>query len=196
MVFPISKLLLWPLFRIFIKEIKGLNNLPKGKFILASNHGSLVDGPILIFLVAKKCNKKLRLLSIKTSFKGLIWNCLFNHFGAIRVNGSIDKALKAIKQGDCIGVLPEGTRSYTGKIGKVTHYGLGVLALKTKLPVVPVAMKTYDFWSRLHKFPSFKKNIKINIGKPLYFKKKLTKANAKFVVKKTMSEIKRLFHNA
>ncbi len=196
MVYPISKIILWPFFKIFIKEIKGLNNLPKGKFILAANHASLVDGPILIFLTAKYCNKKLRLISIKRAYNNWFWNCVFNHFGAIRVNGSLDKAIKAIKQGDCIGLLPEGTRSYTGKIGKVKHSGLGVLALKTKLPVVPVAMKSFDFWNRLHKFPSFKRNIKINIGKPLKFKKKFTKANTKFVINKTMSEIKRLLRNA
>ena len=77
MVYPISKVILWPFFKIFIKEIKGLNNLPKGKFILAANHASLIDGPILILLTAKYCNKKLRILSIKRSFKGFFWN--FHH---------------------------------------------------------------------------------------------------------------------
>jgi 1-acyl-sn-glycerol-3-phosphate acyltransferase len=199
MVFFFSKTIFWPLIKIFIKEIKGIENLPEKKFILASNHSSLIDGPILILLTAKYRNKKLRLLSTKKFFKGSIWNILFNHYGAIRVNGSIKKAIKETKKGDCIGILPEGKRSKTGKISNVKNTGLGILALKTKMPIVPIALKTYNFWNKHQKIPNFKKNIKINIGKPLYFKelkeKKITKKNAEYIVKKTMNQIKKLKKN-
>ncbi|OYT32869.1 hypothetical protein DRJ22_02585 [Candidatus Woesearchaeota archaeon] len=196
MVLFVSKNLFWPLIRFFIKDLKGIDNLPDKRFILASSHSSFIDAPLLIFMVARYRNKRLRFLATKTSFTGIFWKFLFKHFGAIRVNGSVEKAVKALRKGDCVGIVPEGARSYSGRIGKATHSGLGVIALKTGLPVVPVALKTFDFWNRFHKLPSFKRNIKVNIGKPMYFKRKLTKKNARFVVSAVMKEIKRLHKNA
>ena len=192
MVYPISKLILWPILQLFIKKIDGIENLPRRPFILVANHASYIDGVILMMLVAWHRNRQLCYFATNEYFLGPFWNALFNHFGAIRVNGSLERGLKALKQGKCMSLFPEGTRTYTGKIGKVTHKGLGVLALLSRAPVVPANLSTYYFWNRLSRFPNFKKNIKVAIGKPMSFKGKVTKPTAMKVVNTVMKEVAQL----
>lgn len=192
MVYPLSKLVLWPVLSLFVRKINGLGNLPDKPFIMAANHSSYIDGVILIFLVAWHRNMQLCTFATNQKFTGPFWNWLFNHFGAIRVNGSLEKGLAALKQGKCMGIFPEGQRTYTGEVQKVTHTGLGVLALLSKMPVVPVALNTWHFWNRYQKLPNFKRNIVITIGKPIIFKEKPTKQNFKKTTKAVMNEVKRL----
>ena len=191
MVYAISKRIIWPILRLFINKIEGLENLPDKPFILVSNHSSYADGVLLIMLVAWYKNKQLRTFAVKEDFTGPIWNWLFNHFGAIRVNGSLKKGVNAIKKDKTpLCIFPEGGRTSTGKVQKVTHTGLGVLALETKAPVVPVAMNTFRWWSRHRKLPTLRRNINIIIGKPKKYRLKNTKANARKIVAKVMKEVK------
>lgn len=192
MVYPISKLVMWPVLSLFIKKIDGLKNLPDKPFILVANHASYIDGLIMIFLTAWHRNRQLCYLATNEKFLGFFWSTIFNHFGAIRVNGSIRKALDALKQGKCIGVFPEGARTYTGEIQKVHHTGLGVLALLGKIQVVPVGLNTFSFWNRYDKTPNFKRNIIVTIGRPIKFDQKPTEQNYKRVVQQTMKEVKKL----
>ena len=65
---------------------------------------------------------------VKAIFTGPIWNAVFDHFGAIRINGSMKKGLKVLKKGKCMGIFPEGGRTYQKhKLQPVKHTGLGVL---------------------------------------------------------------------
>jgi 1-acyl-sn-glycerol-3-phosphate acyltransferase len=192
MVYSFSKIVFWPLLSLFIKKIDGIENLPQKPFIIAASHSSYIDPVILIFLLAWHRNMRLCTFATNEKFLGPFWNVLFNHFGAIRINGSIEKARAALKQGKCIAVFPEGQRTYTGNVEKVTHTGLGVLALLNKAPVVPVGMNTWHFWNRYHLLPNFKRNIVIAIGKPMAFKLNPTKQNFKKVTQTVMKEVKRI----
>jgi 1-acyl-sn-glycerol-3-phosphate acyltransferase len=192
MVYSFSKLVFWPLLSLFIKKIDGIENLPKKPFIIAANHSSYIDGVILIFLLAWHRNMQLCTFATNEKFLGSFWNMVFNHFGAIRINGSIEKARTALKQGRCIGVFPEGQRTFTGDVQKVTHTGLGVLALLNKVPVVPVGLNTWHFWNRYRAMPNFRKDIVITIGKPMTFKQKPTKQNFGKVTQMVMKEVKRI----
>ncbi len=192
MVYPISKLVSWPILSLFIKKIDGLKNLPDKPFIIAANHSSYIDGIILAMAVAWHRNKQLCYFVTNERFLGPFWDILVEYFGAIRVNGSLEKGLKALNEGKCIGIFPEGGRTYTGKMQKITHTGLGVLALLSKAPIVPVGMNTFHFWNRYQKMPNFKRNIIVTIGKPIQFKQKATEQNYKKVVKQTMKEVKKL----
>jgi len=173
-----------------LKKIEGLDNLPNKPFILVSNHESYVDGILLMMLVAWYRNKQICYFAVKDMFTGPIWNAVFDYFGAIRVNGSMKKGLKVLKKGKCMGIFPEGGRTYQKhKIQPVKHTGLGVLARMSKKPVVPVGIKTYHFWNRYETLPNFKQNIVITIGKPITFKRKPT---VKKVMKTVWKEVKRL----
>ncbi len=191
--FAISKFIIWPVLRLFIKKIDGIKNIPKGPCIVICNHASIIDGVIITFLMAWFKKKRVRSILTKESFKSCFWNLLLVKWAkAIRVNGSVNKAVNALKKGDSILLFPEGTRSFTGKIGRVKHNGSGMLALLSKKPILPVAMNTFFWWNRLNKLPNFKKNIKINIGKPKVFNLKSNKANARKVTQGMINEVKKL----
>jgi len=192
MVYPISKIVLWPVISLFIKKIEGIENLPDKPFILVSNHQSYLDPVLMIMMVAWHKKKQLCAFATKERFRGPILDALFEHFGAIRVNGSLEKGLKALKQGKCMAIFPEGGRSPTEKPQKITHTGLGVLALISKRPVVPVGIDTYHFWPRKQLLPNFKTNIVVNIGKPMKFKGKPTKPNVRKTVNILWKEVKAL----
>jgi long-chain acyl-CoA synthetase len=192
MVYAISKHIFWPLISLFIKRIDGLENIPKPPFIIASNHQSYIDAVILLFLCAYYKNVKLYTFATDKKFTGPIWNSLFEHFGAIRVGGATEKGLEKLKQKQALAIFPEGERTYNGEIKKVTHYGLGVLAVNSKAPIIPIGIWTYNFWNRHNKFLNFKKNIQITIGKPMTFKLTCTKPNYKKATLTAMKEVKRL----
>jgi long-chain acyl-CoA synthetase len=192
MVYAISKHIFWSIIRLFIKRIDGIENIPNSPFIIASNHQSYIDAVILIFLCAYHKNVKLYTFATDKKFTGPIWNALFEHFGAIRIGGATEKGLEKLKQKQALAIFPEGERTYTGEVKTPTHYGLGVLALNSKAPVVPVGIWTYNFWNRYNAFLNFKKNIRITIGKPITFKLARNKTNYKKATLTVMKEVKRL----
>jgi len=192
MAFLISKFIVWPFLKLFIKRIEGLENIPDKPSLIVSSHSSLIDGVVLLFLLAWHKNKRARAVVTKTEFTGLFWNMIFKWAGAIRVNGSVSKAVKVLKEGGHVIIFPEGGRTYTGEVSEAKKTGAGMIALLAKVPVVPVAMNTFSWWNRYQKIPCFKRNIRIIIGKPMKFRAKPTKANAKKAVKEMMKKIKRL----
>ena len=198
MVYCLSKYVLWPLFSLFVRKINGLENIPEKPCIFVSNHQSYADGALLIMLIAWHKNRKIYALATNEKFTGLFWNLIFNHFGAIRVNGSVEKALQKLKEGHDLAIFPEGGRCYIEQIQPVTHKGLGIIVVKTKTQVVPVGIDTYHFWNRFHILPNFKNNIAINIGKPIIFKQKSGSRAINNVITQTMTEVKhlaRISHN-
>lgn len=192
MTYSISKHIFWPFIKLFIKRIEGLDNLPQKSFIIAANHQSYIDAALLIFLVAKYRNMKLYTFATRKRYTNIFWRIIFSHFGAIRVNGGIVKGLDKLKSGNVIGLFPEGAITYDGKIQQVTHFGLGVLCLNAKVPIVPIGLYTFDFWNRYYYFPRFRKNIQVTIGKPLEFSLSPSEENYKKATHQTMNEVKRL----
>lgn len=195
MVYPIVKYVFYPLLRIFVKEIKGLNNLPKKKhFILAANHTSYIDAPLMFFLIVWHLNKKIHFYLIKKMLNNFFWRIILEKwFGALRINGSVENAMQHVKKGCLVGIFPEGGRTRTGKLQKVTHTGLGITTLLSKYQVVPIGLiGTYKFWNPHMLFPNPLKRITINIGKPMTFRKKPSVKNARLVNKQVMKQIAKL----
>lgn len=78
---------------------------------------------------------------------------------------AIKTAVKILKNGDCLGIFPEGTRSKTGKIGKAEP-GVSLIAAMTKSPIIPAAIVNTDkIFSPAAKFP----RLAVVYGKPVYF---------------------------
>ena len=197
-VYPISKRIAWFFLSRVIKEIKGLENIPPPPAILACNHESDIDGPLMHFFLLKHKNKKVCSIVTDERVDNFFGDFLVKHFEAARVNsGAVKKAYKALKEEKYVLIFPEGQRTFNGKIQKVSHTGLGVLAVISKAPVVPVKIRSYKFWSRHTCFPNLKNKITINIGKPKVFKGKIktgrvNKQDAKKVIEKVMRSIKAL----
>ena len=194
MVYAIIRLF-FPLVRaLFVKKVKGLNNIPKkGGFIIAANHASYIDPVLLFTVIIPKTNRKIHFLALKQYFRNPLKKIFFTHFGAVPVNGATKTAVDILKQKKILGMFPEGRRSYTGKIGRVRHTGIAVLAMLSKKPIIPVGIRgTFEMWPRQKRFPSFKKIAEIHIGKPIYLRGRSNKSNLKKGVSKVMKEIAKL----
>ena len=65
----------------------------------------------------------------------------------------IRKIISILKQGKNVVIFPEGTRSYTGKVGHFSKT-FAILSKELKVPVFPVGIKgTYDLLPRNKNIP-------------------------------------------
>jgi len=192
MVYCISKRIFWPIFRLFVKDIKGIENLPKKTCMIVSNHQSYIDAALILLIFAYYRNTKIYIFATREKFMNPFWQLIFWHFGAIRIGNGISKGLQKLKEGNSILIFPEGQRTFNGEIQEVKHFGLGVLALKAKVPILPIGVRTFEFWNRYNSLPTWKKNIQIKIGKMMNTKLPLSLANYKKVTQNAMNEVKRL----
>ena len=161
----------------------GLENIPnEGKIILAGNHRSYFD-PLLVMSSTKR---HIHFLAKKELWK-FPKNIIFANLGLIPVDRSkkdssvLIAAKDYIKDGEVVGVFPEGTR---GK-EKFLPFKIGTvkLAHDTNTKIVPFAITG--------KYKIFSKDLKITFGKPLNIKNKsLEEENERFrnIVKEMIKE--------
>ncbi|MEK6868694.1 MAG: lysophospholipid acyltransferase family protein [Nanoarchaeota archaeon] len=203
MLYNISRFVAYCFFRFpFVKEIRGMENIPKEGCIIASNHVSYLDPSILGFTVSQKLNKKVHYLAKIELFRSFFSRAVHKLFEAIPVDRTskstlwIKEAKKYLRKGEVIGFFPEGERSSSGKLQK-GKTGVVRLALAAKAPIVPIGITgTYDLWPINKKFPRIKKIARINIGKPVYYgsyyKKRITKSLLRRLTDNLMLEIGKL----
>lgn len=82
---------------------------------------------------------------------------------------AIRTALEVVKNGDLLGLFPEGTRSKTGEL-LPPQPGIGLIAQKSGSPVIPIAI--------IGPYRLFKP-IKVIIGKPVELPAEITEGSEK-----------------
>ena len=125
----------------FRGEVAGLENIPKrGAFIVACNHASHLDPPIIGSLVPRQ----MAFFARKTLWKPGIASWWLDGVGTIPVDrdgGSdvtaIRRVLQTLNSGKALILFPEGTRSPDGHL-QAAKPGVGLIACKTQAPVLPV----------------------------------------------------------
>lgn len=163
-------------------RIFGTENIPaSGKFIVAPNHLSHLDPPLVgvAFL-----SRELMFMARKTLFKPGFWNWLLSHINVIPVDKenaaeirSIKAAINYLKHDMGLVIFPEGTRSLNGEIG-TAQPGLGFIAYKTKAPIIPVRILNTDkILQKNTTFPNFSQSTEVIIGKPVTFEEYSSKIN-------------------
>lgn len=152
-------------------HLRGRYNLPrKGPYIIAANHLSWLDIPLIPCFVPGK----VIYMAKEESFHSKIgW--LVRFLGAFPVKrGEHDRqALRAadeqLKRQKVFIIFPEGTRSKTHTMAK-GHAGVGMIALRAGVPVVPVAI-----WGSEDGLKKFAAPVTISYGEPFVLKPKGTK---------------------
>ena len=153
---------------IFRTQVIGAENIPKrGAFILAANHVSNWDPPFLgTFIEREVCY-----MGKEELFKNPVMAWICRHLYVFPVKrGAADKtaiktAVNILRDGKCLGIFPEGTRSKTGKLGKA-EAGVSLIAAMTKAPIIPAAIvDTEKIFSRAVKFP----RLVVVYGAPMKF---------------------------
>jgi 1-acyl-sn-glycerol-3-phosphate acyltransferase len=118
--------------------------VPGQSYILAANHRSAYDIPVLL----SKLPIQFRWLAKEEYFKIPLFGWAMKRTGYISINRSNPKeayqslllAAQKVNEGTSIIIFPEGTRQATDKLGDFKKGGF-TLALKSKKPIVPVTIK-------------------------------------------------------
>jgi|GEM_PF-417116 len=163
------------IFNLFFKiNIQNIDKLPKGSnYIVASNHSSYLDPPLLIVFFNNDINfiaKKELFKTFFISFFVKLWDSISvdrNNFNPI----TLKEAIKRLKNNKIVGIFPEGTR--VKDLSKSKAYpGVSILAYYTIKLVIPIKIEGNINWkSQLFKsLLKFKKyNINIIIKDPISF---------------------------
>jgi 1-acyl-sn-glycerol-3-phosphate acyltransferase len=161
-------------------DFKGVENLPDkdhGGAILAINHVSYLDFA-LAGTAALPMKRYVRFMAKKELFDNKIAGPLLrgmHHISVDRANGSgsFVAALRALRNGEIIGIFPEGTISVSFEV-KELKTGVIRLAQGAGVPVIPtVIWGSQRIWTKKVK-RNLKRNnfpISVTFGEPLTFKK-------------------------
>lgn len=203
-VSPASKVL-------FKQKVEGLENLPSGGAIIASNHLAFLDSIFLPLAVPREVNFLAKSdYFTGQGIKGKVTKWFFESVGQIpmdrsggaRSAASLQVGIDRLQDGAYLGIYPEGTRSPDGRLYKA-KLGVARLALNARVPVVPVGQIGND---KVQTHGSNKMNlrdengkkieIRTVIGKPLDFSEYWDRASEnavqRFVADKIIAAIQEL----
>ena len=182
-----------------VKETRGLENIPKTNFILVSNHQSHLDWLICGYLCTPR---RFHFIGQVDKYKGVmrvLRDVLYFISGTIRLDRTsaeskkeaVGQAIDFLKKGDIVILYPEGTRSLTGEIQQ-GKWGTAKFFLETGVPILPINCSgTFELLPP-HGKMKIKKLVKVNIGKPLYFKEEFDRAEN---MDKNSEEYKQIVRN-
>ncbi len=170
-------------------RVFGAENVPQtGGVILASNHASFLDPP----LVGAGLNRDINYLARESLFRFPGIGALLRSWNSVPVDrdGGGARGLKIILErllaGGAIILFPEGTRTPDGQL-QSARSGIGLTVIKSNAPVVPVRVfGTFDAYGKNHKFPR-PHRVAVKYGEPMRFEK--LRAEAKNCDKARLKEI-------
>ncbi|HEX9916537.1 MAG TPA: lysophospholipid acyltransferase family protein [candidate division Zixibacteria bacterium] len=147
-------------------RVEGKENVPeKGGAIIASNHKSYVDPPV----VTAAISRELYFLAKRELFGNKVFGWFISSLNAVPISrDKIDRkglkgAIEILNQGNLLLVFPEGTRSRKDDFLE-PKLGVGKLALEAGVPIVPTLVSnTRHFLKNI--FTGRK--VTVNFGEPL-----------------------------
>lgn len=164
---------IFPILRQSIVKASGLENIPRsGPLIFAANHIDRLDGVLLFVLLKSVVRQPLVFLS-----KSGGYNRILTHSAIPLSRYSKEEALnlcqKHLEENGALVVFPEGKLNRKNELlrGKT---GVARLALWTEAMVVPVGIISPAYSSFTYSLLLSllgKKEVKVRLGKPLYFKR-------------------------
>lgn len=192
MLYIILRSLAILIFKILFRfKVKGAEYIPKkGGFILASNHFSYLD-PVALGVA---CPRRLSFMARHDLFCKPLFSWLISNLGAFPVKrGSADlsalkEAMQRIKKGNSLVLFPEGTRRFD-RTSFEPHPGIGFLAIKLNVPVIPVVISGTD--KALPKGSKFirPRKVSVQFGKQIYIDKKQSYQDIAHLIMKNIRHI-------
>jgi len=160
----------------------------KGPVILAANHASFIDPP----LVGAGLKREINYLARESLFRFPVVGAILRAVNSVPVDrdGGGGAGLKAILgrllEGGGIILFPEGTRTRDGRL-QPARSGVGLAVIKSDAPVVPVRVfGTFEAYGRYSRFPR-PHPIAVKYGQPMLFEQ--LRAEAKTCSKPRLKEI-------
>lgn len=172
----------WFMVICFRIKMIGKENIPKdGACIICSNHKSYFDPPMLVAFNKRHVN----MIAKKDLLKNPIMGWLCKTFGAFLVERdgkdieAVKQSLKILKNGEILGVFPEGTRNGLAKGEKVKN-GAVLMAIKSGAPIIPAGIKG--------DYKLFRK-VTMTYGEPIYYDKSKINQQDKEEIDKLTDEL-------
>jgi 1-acyl-sn-glycerol-3-phosphate acyltransferase len=177
-------------------DFQGQENVPlKGGAILAINHTSYLDFA-LAGTAALPAKRYVRFMAKKEIFNNKIAGPLMrgmHHINVDRSNGSASfvAALRSLKDGEIIGIFPEGTISTSFEI-KGLKSGAVRLAIGAGIPIIPTIV-----WGGQRVYtkgvkPNFKRKktpVSVSFGEPIFYSRETDVEVAEAHLREVMIEM-------
>ena len=158
--------LLWVWFRLILRcRITGLENIPATGAVLAPNHQSFWDIPLIAVMVPRR----VHFMAKEELFRVPVFGAIIRSLLAFPVKrGAPDRtairhAIEMLQENDLVVVFPEGTRSKTGLLGPFAP-GAALIAMKAGVPMVPVGLIATN---RIFRNGGLLPRIEIHFDKPV-----------------------------
>lgn len=157
------------LFPLLVRvKVQGQENFPpSGPYLLATNHLSVFDLPLLLMV----CPHTVRAFAASKHRRNPFYALLLTAAGSIWVRrGEIDRealqgAFEVLRRGEVLGIAPEGTRArrvYALQPGKT---GAAYIATRADVPIVPVGLTGTEKIKR--NLPRLRRtDVTVTIGEP------------------------------
>ena len=148
-----------------------------GPVIIASNHLSFSDSIFMPLVVSRRVTFLAKSEYFTSpGIKGFIKKLTFITGGQVSVDRSGGKrseaalltGLRLLRENQCLGIYPEGTRSPDGRLYK-GRTGIARMAIESAAPVIPVAMfNTAEIQPTGQVVPKVRR-VEMVFGEPMYF---------------------------
>lgn len=154
---------------LYRHRVFGVHHLPPGGALLAANHASYLDPPIVTISSPREVHFLARKSLFRWKFFSLFITALNSHpiSGSGRDAASFKTVMALIEAGQYVLLFPEGYRSADGALQPIKS-GVSLLALRCSCPIVPVYIHgTYEAWPRHRLFPRWGVSMACIFGKPI-----------------------------
>ena len=135
-------------------------------YLLLANHRSSADPMLLQAAIARPLTWMIAREYAESPAIG--W--LLNIIGIIPVSrgggdrGSVKTAISMLRAGSCIGIFPEGLINTTTDPLLASHAGVGLIALRAKVPIVPCWIEDSPYKGSLFSIFFVRANARVHIG--------------------------------
>jgi 1-acyl-sn-glycerol-3-phosphate acyltransferase len=182
LIYRIATGLLRGFFRLcYHLSVEGIEDPYRGKAIIAPNHASFLDPP----LISATWPEEVHFLARSTLFQPSSARIILSRLNAHPVDGSAQDVqsfrliCRLLKEDQKVVIFPEGERSITGKLQKIKP-GIAMLAIRMQCPIIPVYIQgTFEAWPKQSRWPKFGSPILCVYGKPIFPPSALENANKK-----------------
>ena len=166
----VSKLFVFPIYKFVFKgHLIGRENIPQNdSFIMVSNHGSLLDPPLLGHALGRNISFMAKAELFTIPFLGFVISACgaYPVKRGIADKNTIKTACNKLSTNNCIGIFIDGTRQKNGRVNKPKQ-GAALLAFKNQKLLLPVAIVNSHRLIRFKFYIPFFSKIVIKVGKPL-----------------------------
>ena len=161
------------LYRYNVENFESLDALAKqGGVVVVSNHTSYLDVVFMyLSMFPRYWPRFIARDSLLENSAFLRW--VFAHIGAFPIKRdtadrqAIKRAVRMLKNGEIVGIMPEGSRRNKGSVEPTVHGGAALIARMGKAPIMPVAVHNVDQVKQKGERLRFPK-VTIEYGNPVF----------------------------